>query len=78
MQCRAGILLNIEIGHFRLLLQLKPFRFMDNYINVPERIAMHLTLTFYNLTTITPQDWAAYTAMKFSRPGSFWDYANGQ
>ena len=50
---------------FKSILALKPFRFMDRYINIAERISMHLTQVFYNLTAITPQDWQAYTAMKF-------------
>ena len=52
-------------NEFKSILALKPFRFMDRYISVSERISMHLTQVFYNLTAITPQDWAAYTAMKF-------------
>ena len=55
----------VVLNDLKPIVAMKPFRFMSRYINIAAQLSVHLTQMFYNLTTITPQDWQAYTAMKF-------------
>ncbi|XP_075262922.1 WASH complex subunit 4-like isoform X1 [Convolutriloba macropyga] len=55
----------VVLNDLKPIVALKPFRFMGSYIDLAHELSLHLTQMFYNLTTITPQDWQAYTSMKF-------------
>jgi WASH complex subunit 7 len=47
-----------------IFFQVKPIRFLNKYIDIKSRITHYLDKTFYNLTTLTQNDWKTYEQMR--------------
>ena len=46
------------------LLRVTPLRFMNEFIDVKERVTRYLDTTFYNLTTVSLPNWKTYSQMR--------------